>query len=327
MWRSFCYDENVETIDAYVNRMKQVTELLNYGKPQILKLFKNTLLSKLCWVLFSINNLRDVVDAAKRLLTKEKIDRWLSVQSGATAPFMKVGDVHHSNKTVSFNMQDPIREQLENLTSMVYNMSIQQEENNKPFKPQIHQKKRRGQNRQNFGDRDRNRSYSRGRWREDFRPNYRRQPQGRCIQHGVDSMRGSYRCQNYDNRSNRRDRGRKNFRRNMSNDRYDSRDRNRSRTRERSLTPRRIDRRHDSPKTNLGTRNRSNSRVTTNKYRVRCFRYREYAHVATECHKSVTDDSDGYESDGVALQMMTAETENDNFDTTRLSEEQEYLDL
>ena len=52
--------------------------LLIYGEPQILELFKNTPHSKLCWVLFSINNLRDTVDAAKRVLTKEKIDRQLS---------------------------------------------------------------------------------------------------------------------------------------------------------------------------------------------------------------------------------------------------------
>ena len=46
---------------------------------------------------------------------------------------MKVGDVHHSNnKAVSFNTQDLIREQLDSLTSMVYNMSIQKEENNRP---------------------------------------------------------------------------------------------------------------------------------------------------------------------------------------------------
>ena len=60
---------------------------------------------------------------------------------------MKVGEVHHSNnKTVSFNTHNPIREQLDSLTSMVYNMSIQKEENNRPFKPQIDQRKRRGQN-------------------------------------------------------------------------------------------------------------------------------------------------------------------------------------
>ena len=116
LWRSFHYDENVETIDVYVKRVKQVAMLLNYGEPQILELFKNTLPSKLYWVLFSINNLRDAVDAAKRVLTKEKIDRQISGQSGATAPFMKVGDVHDSNKTVSCNIHNPLREQLESLT-------------------------------------------------------------------------------------------------------------------------------------------------------------------------------------------------------------------
>ena len=119
VWRSFHYDENTETIDSYVHRIKQVAALLNYGEPKILELFKNTLPSKLYWILFSINNLRDAVDATKRVLTKEKIDKQLSGQLGAATPFMKVGDVSHSSKKVSFTAQDPIREQLENLTSMV----------------------------------------------------------------------------------------------------------------------------------------------------------------------------------------------------------------
>ena len=107
-WRSFHYDKNAEMIAAYVNRIKQVSLLLNHDEPQILELFKNTLPSRLYWVSFSINNLREAVDVAKRVLTKEKIDRQLSGQSGTTAPLMKVGDVHHSNgKTVSFNTQDP----------------------------------------------------------------------------------------------------------------------------------------------------------------------------------------------------------------------------
>ena len=64
------------------------------------------------------------------MLTKEKIDRQLSGQAGATTPFMKVGDVHNSNrKTVSFSTQDSIWEYLDNLTSMVYNISIQKEGN------------------------------------------------------------------------------------------------------------------------------------------------------------------------------------------------------
>ena len=75
VWSSFHYVENIETIDAYVNRIKQVATLLNNGEPQILEPFKNTLPSKLCWILFSINNLGDAVDPAKRVLMKEKIDK------------------------------------------------------------------------------------------------------------------------------------------------------------------------------------------------------------------------------------------------------------
>ena len=76
-------------------------------------------------------------------------------------------------KKVSFKAQDPIREQLDSLTSMVYNMSIQKEENSKPFKPQIYQKRGRGQNRQNFGDRDRSRTFNSDRQRQNFRSNNR----------------------------------------------------------------------------------------------------------------------------------------------------------
>ena len=311
VWRSFHYDENAETIDAYVNRIKQVAVLLNYGEPQILEIFKNTLPSKLYWILFSINNLRDAIDATKRELTKEKIDKQLSGQSGTTTPFIKVGDVSHSSKKVSFNMHDPIKEKLENLTSFVYNMSIQKEENNRPFKPTIYPKRGRGQGRQNFSNRDRNRSYNRDRQGQNFGPNYRAQLQNRCIQCGNDSRRGSYRHQNYNkNRNDSRDRGRQHFR-SFSNER--------SRSRERSLTPRgNSNRRYDNPSVNVGIKSRSNSRVTTNRDRIRCFRCREYDHFANEYPNVGTDDSDGYESDRAALQLMTTEADiHDNFDTAR----------
>ena len=263
----------------------------------------------------------------KRVLTKEKIERQLSGQSSTTTPFMKVGDIQHSSKTVSFNAHNLIKEQLESLTSKVYNMSIHKEDNIKPFKPQISQRKRRGQYRQNFGNRNRNTSFSRDRQRQNFRPNYRRQSQDRCTQCGHGSRRGRYRHQNYDNRNDSRDRGRQDFRRNLNNDRYDNRDR--SRTRQRCLTPRRNDkRRYDSPNVNLGTRNRSNSRVATNRDRIRCYRCREYDHFANECPNMDTDGSNGYASDRPALQLMTTEAEiHDNFDTTRLNEETDYLNL
>ena len=73
--RSFHFEENVETIDAYVNRIRQVAILLGYQEPQIMEVFKNTLPTKLYWVLFAIMDLRQAVETAKRILMKEKIDR------------------------------------------------------------------------------------------------------------------------------------------------------------------------------------------------------------------------------------------------------------
>ena len=70
-WRSFTFDENTETIDSYVIRIRQVATLLGYGEPQILEVLKNTLTTKLYWILFLIEDLRQAVDTAKRILTKE----------------------------------------------------------------------------------------------------------------------------------------------------------------------------------------------------------------------------------------------------------------
>ena len=72
--------ENTETLDAYVTCIRQVATLLGYGKPQVLKVFKNTLPTRLYWVLFPIEELRLVVKTAKRILTKEKKDRQLGGQ-------------------------------------------------------------------------------------------------------------------------------------------------------------------------------------------------------------------------------------------------------
>ena len=78
VWRSFHYDENTDTIDSYISKIKQVAVLLNYGELQVLELFQNTLPSRLYWILFPINNLQESVDTAKRVLTKEKLDKQFS---------------------------------------------------------------------------------------------------------------------------------------------------------------------------------------------------------------------------------------------------------
>ena len=93
--------KNTETLGSYVTHKIQVTTLLGYGEPQILEVFKNTLPSKLYWVLFPIEDLRQMVETAKRILTKEKIDRQLAGQSSST-PFMSIKD-SYNNKKVTFD--------------------------------------------------------------------------------------------------------------------------------------------------------------------------------------------------------------------------------
>ena len=140
VWRSFCYDENEDTIDSHILKVKQVASLLNYGEPEILELFKNTLPSKLYWILFPINNLREAIDTAKRVMNKEKLDKQLTGQASNISPFIKLRDDTHSGQNKMLNPQD-----LEAVSSMMYNMCLQQGKTGKPFKPQVYQKRGRGQ--------------------------------------------------------------------------------------------------------------------------------------------------------------------------------------
>ena len=166
-WRSFHYDEKTETLDGYVTRIRQVAALLGYGEPQILEVFKYTL-PNILLSLFPIEDLRQGVETAKRILTKEKIDRQLSGHSTRAAPFMKVSDVHKSSsnkKAVSFNSSET-NDKIDKLTSLVSKMKVKMDKLDTQFKPQIYQSKRRAQNRCNYTQNDywtRNRSLSRER--------------------------------------------------------------------------------------------------------------------------------------------------------------------
>ena len=128
-WRSFHFDENVETIDAYVHCIRQVANLLGYQDPQILEVFKNTLPSKL-------EDLRAVVDTAKRMLTKEKIDKQLAGQTSST-PFMNLRD--SQGKKVSFNMHDDLEQKIDKLMVMMDKLVTEDNGCSKPFKHQIYQ--------------------------------------------------------------------------------------------------------------------------------------------------------------------------------------------
>ena len=156
-WRSFHFDENAETIDAYVHCIGQVANHLGYQDPQILEVFKNTLLSKLYWVLFPIEDLTPAVDTAKRILTKEKIGKQLAGQS-SSIPFMSMRD--SQGKKVSFNMQDNLEQKIDKLTVLMGKLVTEDDRCSKPFRPQIYQSRRgRNQNRGNFHGRFKNNIY------------------------------------------------------------------------------------------------------------------------------------------------------------------------
>ena len=96
------------------------------------------------------------METAKRILTKEKIDRQLSGQSGASATFMKVSESHKpsNKKAVSLNTQERADNKIDRLTSLVNEMKVKIDKHDAQFKPQIYQRKRRGQNRCNYNHND-----------------------------------------------------------------------------------------------------------------------------------------------------------------------------
>ena len=116
VWRPFSFDEYTETMDAYVTCIRQVAAPLGYGEPQILEVFKNTLHTKLYWILFPIEDLRQVVETAKRILTKEKLDRQLTRQSSST-PFMSIR--HGYNNKVSFDTKEDLGDKIDKLAVMI----------------------------------------------------------------------------------------------------------------------------------------------------------------------------------------------------------------
>ena len=99
-WRTFKFDKITDTVDFYILRMSQAAAMLNYGEMQILENFKNTIPYQLYSTLINVNNLRDAIDLAKRVLTKEKLDRQLTGQS--STPFMRVSS-NYNHSTANSN--------------------------------------------------------------------------------------------------------------------------------------------------------------------------------------------------------------------------------
>ena len=139
-------------------------------------------------------------------------------------------------------------------------MYIKLDQKEVPYKPQIYQRRGRGQNRQMFKQSNNwrgNRSFSRD-----------------CNKRGYGRGRGNFRRGNFQGRFSN------NFRRYDNRNREDRRTWRQSRSRERG---RRVSSESSS---------RSSSRTSMNRDRVRCFKCKEYDHFANECPNLVPEDSD-----------------------------------
>ena len=212
-WRSFSFDENTETIDSYVSQIRQVATLLGYEEPQILKVFKNTLPTKLYWILFSIEDLRQAVETAKRILTKEKLDKHLTGQT-STSPFMNIRD--GTERKVLFNARDELGDKIDKLTAMMVRLAAKDSNDKRPFKPQIYKSRGsypQGQNRtynqRNYQNRSRLGSRSNSRNRQQYgnnRPRFQQNYRGNNFQenargYGRQNSRGDYRNNRHGDRS------------------------------------------------------------------------------------------------------------------------------
>ena len=174
-WRSFHYDENTDTIYSYIYNVKQVVALLNYGDPQILELFKNTLLSRLYYMLYQTDDLRMAVKTAKILLTKEQIDK----KSGqaTTSPFMRTSEENSKSKSknekkVSFSaMEDMERttDSIERLASLMDKLDTKLDRRDVEYRPRIYQGRNRGCGYRQNNYRSRNRSYRRVQFQNNYR--------------------------------------------------------------------------------------------------------------------------------------------------------------
>ena len=210
---------------------------------------------------------------------------------------------------------------IDKLMSLVSDMKMTMDRKQSPYKPRIYQGRSRNQSRNQQNFTSRNRSFSRGRnqsgnrgnynYRNNYRPNYRNQSRGRWNNH-----RSGDRSNNYQT-NNRQGNTRPNYGHNaqwMFRNRSQSRDRtgnythgymggrSRDRHKDRPIQSRQSTLSHGRDE----SRSRSNSRVSTNRDCVRCYRCREYDHFASECPSMPTDEEpDCGNADPASLQMMT----------------------
>ena len=118
-------------------------------------------------MVYNINNLREAVETAKCMLTKEQIDGHKSGQA-ASSPFMKVNQQNFKKKGVTFNAMETIQKQgdsIDKLTSLMneLNSKLDRKDNSSQYKPRIHAGRNRVCRQRQNRYSSRERSYSRDR--------------------------------------------------------------------------------------------------------------------------------------------------------------------
>ena len=91
--------------------------------------------------MFPIGDLRQAVETAKRILTKERLDKQLTRQT-STNPFMSIRE--GANRKVSFDTRDELGDKIDKLTVMLGRLTAKDNNEKRPFKPQIYQGRGRG---------------------------------------------------------------------------------------------------------------------------------------------------------------------------------------
>ena len=302
--------------------------MLNYGEPQILELMQNTLPIRFYPILFPINNLRDAITTAKKVMIKEKIDRQKTGQT-STTPFMQMTDNNQSpsrtsKRGVTFDAMETIdrnSDSIDRLTSLVGKMNVKMGKREAPYKPRVYQGRPRGQSRnrqQTFQPcnrsfhRDRNKIGTTTKTEVIIGPTI-----------GIGS-KDAYRCDDRRNsywsndRQNdlRRDNRRNSYRQQTSDRGIEIGVRversqeitvvTNSRSRDGDRDGQRQQRAGTLSDDRDRSRFRSNSRVSINKDQLRCYRGGEYDHFAQECPNTPTDDEMGHsDTEQASLQMLT----------------------
>ena len=136
---------------------------------------------------------------AKRILTKEKLDRQLTGQYLFT-PFMSIRDGH--NRKLSFDTKEELGDKIDKLVVIIGKLAIRDSGTGRKFKPQIYQNRGRGENRNYNQHKYQNKYRSKSGGRRQYRPdrgrprydqNYRREIfRGNMRNYDRQNSRGQY---------------------------------------------------------------------------------------------------------------------------------------